>query len=97
MRPEKSPLSELERSIVSVVCGASFPPATAAKRFIMRLAGKEIQYLTPRGRWFLAYIAHRFRRQYALTVEQWQWVDANRGSSVEPAEQMERHPAIEFP
>lgn len=68
-------ISDLERTIVCVVSGATFPPATAAKRFIKDLGAGYIKQLSPRGRWFLAFIAHRFRRQYSLTGEQWKWVN----------------------
>jgi hypothetical protein len=73
----------MERGIVAVVSQATFPPATGAKRFIRDLTAGYIQQLSPRGRWFLAFIAHRFRRQYTLSAEQWQWV--NEHKSQEPA------------
>lgn len=73
-----TPISEFERELARTVGEASFPPATAAKRFIHSLNGyngAKIENLSAGGRWFLAFIAHRFRRQYRLTPEQWQWVN----------------------
>ena len=73
--PPASPLSRLEREIIGVISGATFPPATASKRFVRDLSCGHVRLLSERGRCFLAFIAHRFRRQYVLTAEQWAWVD----------------------
>jgi len=73
--PPTLPLSRLEREIIRVISGATFPPATASKRFVRDLSCGHVRLLSERGRCFLAFIAHRFRRQYVLTAEQWAWVD----------------------
>ena len=74
MKLEKAPLTELEKAIVQIVSRARFPPATAAKRFIGDRAAGRIRELSDRGRGSLAFIAHRFRRQYRLEADQWAWV-----------------------
>lgn len=76
----------MEQSIIDVIKHASFPPATAAKRFVNDLADGYIHNLTPGGRRFLAFIAHRFRRQYTLTLEQWQWVNEKNSEIVKGAD-----------
>jgi len=70
-----TPLTELERGIVEKYSRASFPPATAAKRLARDLSGGHINQLSDKGRAFLAYCVHRFRRQYRLTSEETAWVD----------------------
>lgn len=76
--PASRPLDSMERSIVETIQFASFPPATAAKRFVRHLSGHlDTVFLSDRGRCFLASIANRFRRQYALSVEQWAWIKKN--------------------
>lgn len=71
----KTPISEFERELIAVVSTARFVPNTGPKRFIRDLRAERIVNLTERGRWYLAFVAHRFRRQYALTPEQWAWVN----------------------
>lgn len=66
-------LTQLEKAIYRKVSGASFPPATASKRFMQGDA--DVLKLSDKGRRFMAFIAHRFRRQYALTEEEWAWVN----------------------
>ncbi|MGH9716388.1 MAG: hypothetical protein ACRD4R_06645 [Candidatus Acidiferrales bacterium] len=70
----KTPLTLIERSIIAKLSGASFPPATASKRFIRDLESGHIQNLSSRGREFLAYVAHRFRRQWKPTAAELAWV-----------------------
>lgn len=65
-------LSEQEKSIYRKVQTARFPPATASKSFMQGDAN--VLRWSDRGRAFMAYIAHRFRRQYTLTFEEWEWV-----------------------
>lgn len=65
-------LTGLEQSIYRTVQTANFPPATSSKRFMQGDADKV--RLSDKGRAFLAYIAHRFRRQYRLSDEQWEWI-----------------------
>jgi len=69
-----TPLSDLEKTLVAKVCTATFPPGTAAKRFMGDLRAGYIKQLSENGRCFLAFIAHRFRRQYQLTEDEWAWV-----------------------
>lgn len=66
-------LSELEKAIYRKVASASFPPATASKRFMQ--GNPDLLKLSDKGRRFMAFIAHRFRRQYVLTAEEQEWVD----------------------
>lgn len=70
-----TPISDFERELIAVVSTATFVPNTGPKRFIRDLCAGRIENLTERGRWYLAFVAHRFRRQYALTSEQWAWVN----------------------
>jgi hypothetical protein len=74
MGHDRTPLSEIELSIVDKLGQASFPPATASKSFARNLCSGYVKDLSPRGRRFLAFIAQRFRRQYNLTKEEKQWV-----------------------
>ena len=73
--PAKSPLSEVERSIAAKLGQASFPPATASKRFARNLSDGYVKELSDKGRRFMAYVTHRFRRQYSLTAEEQAWVN----------------------
>lgn len=71
---ERWPIAEIERGIISKLSQASFPPYTASKRFVRDLESGSITALSWRGRMFLAYVAHRFRRQYVLSESEWAWV-----------------------
>lgn len=75
---EMTPISELERGIITKMARAKFPPATASKRFVADLSSGYVKQLSPRGRAFLAFVAHRFRRQYQLNADEWAWVDQHR-------------------
>lgn len=68
-----TPLSDLEKSIYRKVQTARFPPATASKSFMQGDA--DVIRWSDRGRVFFGYIAHRFRKQYRLTEEEWAWVN----------------------
>jgi hypothetical protein len=70
----KTPLTDMEKSIVAKVTTASFPPATASKRFARDLESGYIKELSDKGRKFLAFVAHRFRRQYQLSKDEQEWV-----------------------
>jgi hypothetical protein len=72
---KRTPLTDLERSIVAKLSLASFPPATASKRFARDLAAGYVKELSSKGRKFLAYVVHRFRRQYMLTDAEQRWVN----------------------
>lgn len=74
MKRERTPLTELERVIADKYSRANFPPATAAKRLARDLAGGYINQLSDKGRAFLAFCVHRYRRQYELTFEEAAWV-----------------------
>lgn len=69
------PIDQFERGLIDKVSGATFPPASNTKRFVRELYQGHKQNLSDRGRWYLAFIAHRFRRQYTLTNEEWAWVN----------------------
>jgi len=73
MTVERTELTELEKGIARKYSGASFPPATAAKRFARGL--HDGYRLSDRGRHSLAYLVYRYRRQYTLTAEEQRWVD----------------------
>jgi len=73
----KTPLTEIERSIVEKLSHARFPPATASKRIVRDLASGRVQNLSGRGREFLAFVAHRFRRQWKPTAAELAWVRAH--------------------
>ena len=86
MKPPRTPLTELEQAIAKKLCSARFPAGTASKRFALNLGDGYIKDLSWRGRKFMAYIAHRFRRQYTLTPDEQAWV--NRWKDYEePAEE----------
>lgn len=75
MANDKSPISPVELSIARKMQRmVTFPPATASKRFVHALSEKS--QITDKGRRFLAFIAHRFRRQWisAATDEEFNWV-----------------------
>lgn len=75
MSRDLSPMTDLELGIAAKVTSARFPPATASKRFARDLGAGLIKSLSPRGRRFLAYVAHRYRRQYALSEDEKRWID----------------------
>jgi hypothetical protein len=66
-------ISDFELALVNTVRRATFPAGHAHKRFIRDIL--PLSKLSDRGRWFLASIAHRYRRQYRLTPEQIAWVN----------------------
>ena len=78
MKTPATPITELEQGIIAKLSSATYPPATASKRFVCDLHAGYVKQLSDRGRAFLAFIAHRFRRQYKLTEEEWAWVDEHR-------------------
>lgn len=71
---ERTPLSELEQGLARKLAGARYPCYSAAKRFSGDLAAGYVKALSPRGRRFMARVTYRFRRQYALTEAEWEWV-----------------------
>jgi hypothetical protein len=72
---DRTPLTPLEQEIARKYSGASFPPATAAKRFARDIEGGYVRNLSDKGRSFMAYLVHRYRRQYKLTADEQAWVD----------------------
>lgn len=68
-----APISPMELSIVNTVRRATFPVGHSHKRFIRETSDQS--KLSDRGRWFLAHIAHRYRRQYRLSTDQIRWVN----------------------
>jgi hypothetical protein len=72
---KKDALTEFEKELAATVSRATFPVGSGAKRFIRDICSGYIRECTERGRWYLAFVANRFRRQYVLTAEQRVWVD----------------------
>ena len=66
-------ITEFEYALVETVRHATFPIGSAHKRFIRDTL--PVSKLSDRGRWFLAHIAHRYRRQFRLSQEQQAWVN----------------------
>jgi hypothetical protein len=83
---KRTPLTDVERSIVAKLSLARFPPATASKRFAGDLAAGYVKELSSKGRKFLAYVVHRFRRQYSLTDAEQRWVDGWLNAEIAPDE-----------
>lgn len=75
-KSEFFPLSALERSLIEKLSLCRFPPATAAKRFVRDLSAGAIAQMSNRGRGFLAFVAFRYRRQWAdsITRDERAWV-----------------------
>ena len=70
-----APLSDLEKAVVAKLVTARFPLYTASKRFARDLDAGHVTRLSDRGRAFLAYVTHRFRRQYDLSADEQRWVE----------------------
>jgi len=74
---DRSPISDLELSIVRALQNrVTFPPGSSHKRFVHRLSDRSV--LSDRGRQYLAYIAHRYRRQWTSDFKQSVWIAARR-------------------
>lgn len=71
---KRTPLTDLEKELIRKVSGARFPPGTASKRFIRDLSSGHVRQLSDRGRAFLAFVVHRFRRQYQLSPTEQAWL-----------------------
>ena len=70
----RTPMDTIEQGIVrKMQTNVSFPPGHAHKRFIHDLIPDRSQ-LSDRGRAYLAYIAHRYRRQWKATHEEFCWI-----------------------
>ena len=72
---KRTPLTELEKGIVSKLACASFPPGTASKRFARNLADGYVKDLSDKGRKFFAYVVNRYRKQYRLTPDEQAYVN----------------------
>lgn len=86
MARQMSPLSPLEQEIARKLSEARFPPYSASKRFAREMGEGHIKQLSTNGRRFLAYVVHRFRRQYQLSAEEESWVAEWLARAPEPAE-----------
>jgi hypothetical protein len=104
----KTPLTKTELSIVEKLSHAHFPPATASKRLIRDLASGHVKNLSARGREFLAFVAHRFRRQWKPTAAELAWVrerlaakaaneSLTKGNGSRPRQRTERVPPEYLP
>jgi hypothetical protein len=70
----RTPMDAIEQGIVRKLQGyVTFVPASSHKRFIHDLIPDRSQ-LSDRGRAYLAYIAHRYRRQWKATHEEFCWI-----------------------
>jgi hypothetical protein len=92
---DRTPLTELEKRLVRKLAGASFPPATASKRFARDLGSGYVTQLSDRGRRFLAFVVHRFRRQYKLEPDESAWLETWLEPPA-PPELPEEHAAAAF-
>lgn len=69
----RSPIQPIEWSIANKMqCQVTFPVGSAHKRFVRGLSEKS--QLSDRGRAYLAYLAHRYRRQWQGTTEELEWL-----------------------
>lgn len=68
-----TPLDDMEKALYRKVQTANFPLATSSKRFMQGDA--EFIRWSDKGRAFMAFIAHRFRRQYMLNAEELAWIE----------------------
>lgn len=68
-------MTETEKAIAAKLCTARFPSSSASKRFARDLGDGYIKALSPKGRKFMAFVAHRFRRQYRLSNDEQEWVN----------------------
>ncbi len=69
---QRIPISSMEWSIVTAMHSVCFPAGSPHKRFIRDLS--ENSMLTDRGRMYLAYLGHRYRRQWKATDGQAEWI-----------------------
>lgn len=75
--PAKLPKMQIqpaELAMVEKIQGAvTFPPGGSHKSFIGRLTADSM--LTDRGRNYLAYIAHRYRKQWKASADEARWIE----------------------
>lgn len=73
LKGPRTPMTMVEMQIVDKLqCDVTFPVGSGPKRFIRRLTINS--ELSDAGRAYLAYVAHRFRRQWKATDEESQWI-----------------------
>jgi hypothetical protein len=69
-----TPMDAIEQGIVrKLQANVSFLPGYSHKRFVNGLHPEKSQ-LSDRGRAYLAFIAHRYRRQWKATHEEFCWI-----------------------
>jgi hypothetical protein len=69
-------MSDVEKTVVRhLQAWVTFVPGSSHKRFVLHL-NPETSQLSDRGRNYLAYIAHRYRRQWTATDEEFEWIVA---------------------
>jgi len=85
--PQMTPISEFELRLADRVACATFPVGHSHKRFIRGISAAS--KLSDRGRWYLAFIANRYRWQYKLSEEQWAWIRERLSGDI-PGRQTER-------
>jgi hypothetical protein len=67
-------MSDVEMSILTKLQGyVTFVPGSSHKRFILGL--RVTSHLSARGRNYLAYIAHRYRKQWQASAIELEWID----------------------
>ena len=84
-------LTDLENKIAEKLGRCSYPPATASKAFARNLSEGYVKELSDRGRSFMAFVAHRFRRQSHYTEEEWAWINKWLAWKETPAEEPMPH------
>jgi hypothetical protein len=81
VRPKLPPRAQLPKTQIEPVewliafkmqSAVTFVPGSSHKRFIRELSVNS--QLTDRGRAYLAYIAHRYRRQWKPSQEEFEWI-----------------------
>lgn len=80
-KPPRTPLTLGEMALVGKLQECSFPPGGSHKRFVRGLTMDS--ELSDRGRQYLAYIAHRYRRQWKPNAEEFEWI-AKWGTWIQP-------------
>lgn len=75
---KRAPLTPVEQRVLAKLCGASLRSGSGDKRFVRQVAQLDPQVgLTDRQRRYLAILAWRYRRQYAISAEEKQFICAH--------------------
>ena len=77
-------ISELELGLACKLQRVSYPPGSSHKRFVYRLGARTL--LTEGGRWYMAFVARRYRRQIKLSEAEALWIH----------ERLAREPQVEY-